>query len=82
MKGNLDFQSEIYKTETPTLKSVYSQREIKILLVKLMNLLVEEEGLTFIEEYLSTFHLVMALFVGEYISSVMCRISRSTLVDR
>ena len=47
-----------------------------------MNLPVEEESLAFIEEYLSTFCVVMMLSVEEYILSVVCRMSKGILVDQ
>ena len=46
-----------------------------------MNILVGEEGLVFIEGYLSTFHVVMMIFVREYISSAVCRMPKDILVD-
>ena len=80
---NLDFQSETCKTKiivvdtmmfAPTLKSVYDQREnnwkqkeTEFLLIKLVNIPVEEKGLIFIEKYLDAFHIVMMFFVKEYI---------------
>ena len=46
-----------------------------------MNLPLEEESLVFVEEYLSTIHVVMIFSVREYTLSVVCRIVQNDLTD-
>ena len=70
-----------------TLKSVKSssdriENKESICLVKSVNIPLEKESLIFIEEYLSTIHVVMMFSVREYTSSVVHRMPKDIMTNQ